>query len=1395
MSPADHTLAFWLASAGEATVDRVRVTGKATGMGAGTGGLIGDVLNCYAIMRCSADVEVAGEGSVGGLIGTASGATIRLCSSSGTVSGVDTVGGLCGWTYNSLAMNLILSDCHSSASVSLSGNTGGGLIGESADSLVLRTYSNGLVTGTGTDIGGLIGKYTVEKQVIASYWDSQTSGRSTSAAGDARTTAEMRRADTYFGFPFGSIWQISEGLAAPVLANLDAYSRAPQDVHPDDLPGGGTAEDPHLVATGSELYAMRHALDRHYRLVADIDLKEACAWNNGEGWTIPGTFTGSLDGRGHVIRNLVGMRPTQGGQGLFGLADNARIVNLRLESAYVAGSGSVGLLVGTLTGQNGEVRNVQASGGVLATGETAGGLIGVLREASVLTSAADVRVLGLGWYVGGIAGSTDGAVIRMSCAKGGIKGTMYVGGLVGFHKSSNVDNCWSSASVEGEDEVGGLIGRAGDVWYGALGGRSGLPGHVHTSVSMGKVTCGGEYKGGLIGRSMVLEDDGYDSYPEPWMFSIARDCFWDVERSGLTESAAGTPLDTAGIQNRESYPESYDFKRIWSMGSDPGFQHWPMERQSPLAVVPLDSLQGSGTSEDPYLISNGAELNAMRQGLDKTYRLVNDLDLRDSLFWNAGRGWVPVGNSGEPFTGGLDGAGHEIRFLTIGLGAHGGGSESGLFGATSGGWIERLHLTDADVWAADTTGGLIGSAYNTVIHKVSFHGEVFSLSYFVGGLVGSAHGVDFVLGESYTLGSVQGGAIVGGLVGHLGLRDAPLIHDSFSRCTVRADGELGGLVGRVGESLYYESSVGHATRCYSAGRVEVVSTATARGSDELVGGLVGSNVGGTRSSWVGNYWDREVSGQADGFGGTGLSTADMTDPHAPHAYAGWNFENVWVADVDHRLNGGYPYHVGRFSSVWVDYLAGPGGLVTGATSQRITRGGEAQTVEAVAQEGYRFIGWSDGSLDNPRIDTGVNSDLVVTALFERVIVEYTLTYTAGANGSIAGIAQQVVEAGASGTAVLAVANPGYRFVRWSDGSTENPRTDGNVTADVSVSAVFESDNTSYTLLGEWDIVANNHAGKMVILHQDGITFSGTMLGSPLINGLIVGSTVTFTRDITQRQQYTGTIVTEADGSLSMSGTFTQLNLAGTYQWTARKTPTSRQFTLRYAADANGTLSGEAEQVVVEGANGTPVTAVPDAGYRFVEWSDGSTANPRTDTNVSADLSVRAVFAPVVVTHSLKYEAGSNGRVTGVLEQVVEAGTSGTAVTAVPNSGYRFVGWSDGSAANPRTDVNVSADLRVRALFEPAGTAVLRPEIAVQQGKGAKKNLKDNKSTRDFGQVKVKQIEQGNGIHDQEHGHGLAQESEGHAQRQAGQGLQGGEATVEIREAGQEHAVHGGVQTR
>ena len=142
--------------------------------------------------------------------------------------------------------------------------------------------------------------------------------------------------------------------------------------------------------------------------------------------------------------------------------------------------------------------------------------------------------------------------------------------------------------------------------------------------------------------------------------------------------------------------------------------------------------------------------------------------------------------------------------------------------------------------------------------------------------------------------------------------------------------------------------------------------------------------------------------------------------------------------------------------------------------------------------------------------------------------------------------------------------------------------------------------------------------------------------------------------------------------------------------------TSVQYTLTYTAGPNGSISGATPQTVDHGFDGSPVTAVPDAGYHFVDWSDSSTDNPRTDINVTSDISVIANFA--INTYTLTYTAGANGSINGTTPQTVDHGSDGSPVTAVPDTGYHFVDWSDGSTDNPRTDTNVTADISVTANF-------------------------------------------------------------------------------------------------
>lgn len=74
-----------------------------------------------------------------------------------------------------------------------------------------------------------------------------------------------------------------------------------------------------------------------------------------------------------------------------------------------------------------------------------------------------------------------------------------------------------------------------------------------------------------------------------------------------------------------------------------------------------------------------------------------------------------------------------------------------------------------------------------------------------------------------------------------------------------------------------------------------------------------------------------------------------------------------------------------------------------------------------------------------------------------VTTVYTVTFVAGANGSIVGVTPQSVATGGSTTAVYAAPASGYVFDAWSDANEDNPRTLTNVTANTTLTASFEAE--------------------------------------------------------------------------------------------------------------------------------------------------------------------------------------------------------------------------------------------------------------------------------------------------------------------------------------------------
>ena len=143
------------------------------------------------------------------------------------------------------------------------------------------------------------------------------------------------------------------------------------------------------------------------------------------------------------------------------------------------------------------------------------------------------------------------------------------------------------------------------------------------------------------------------------------------------------------------------------------------------------------------------------------------------------------------------------------------------------------------------------------------------------------------------------------------------------------------------------------------------------------------------------------------------------------------------------------------TAYYITYIAGEGGSVTNAGQNNVVPGGSISST-ATPKTGYKFVRWSDGKTTATRTDSNVHADATYTATFEALPAEkVTLTYIAGSGGTISGTTTQTIDKGASGTAVTAVPNTGYKFVKWSDGKTTATRTDTNVQASATYTATFE----------------------------------------------------------------------------------------------------------------------------------------------------------------------------------------------------------------------------------------------------------------------------------------------------------------------------------------------------
>ena len=129
-------------------------------------------------------------------------------------------------------------------------------------------------------------------------------------------------------------------------------------------------------------------------------------------------------------------------------------------------------------------------------------------------------------------------------------------------------------------------------------------------------------------------------------------------------------------------------------------------------------------------------------------------------------------------------------------------------------------------------------------------------------------------------------------------------------------------------------------------------------------------------------------------------------------------------------------------------------------------------------------------------------------------------------------------------------------------------------------------------------------------------------------------------------------------------------------------------------DVNDTIMGSAKVDKNTICDAAHISATPNIGYHFVQWSDGNTENLRT-LELTQDTILTAEFAPNIYTITTVSSDTQRGTTQGdttvnYLEYIT--------ISASASYGYHFVQWNDGNSDNPR-QVQVIGDTTYTATFD------------------------------------------------------------------------------------------------
>lgn len=192
------------------------------------------------------------------------------------------------------------------------------------------------------------------------------------------------------------------------------------------------------------------------------------------------------------------------------------------------------------------------------------------------------------------------------------------------------------------------------------------------------------------------------------------------------------------------------------------------------AALAADTLSGSGTEDDPYLLATAADLKAFRDMANAEASsklcatLTADIDL-------GGEAWTPFEPSSgfvtEAYAGTFDGANHTIKGLSVNSTSKSG---VGFFGTVHGATIKNLQIA-GNIYSTNSSyvGGIVGRTQgNVTIDGCSFSGSVTAtkagMTNGAGGIAGRVNAGTLAVTNCANLSDVTGSESAAGILGYAG---------------------------------------------------------------------------------------------------------------------------------------------------------------------------------------------------------------------------------------------------------------------------------------------------------------------------------------------------------------------------------------------------------------------------------------------------------------------------------------------------------------------------------------------------------------------------------------------------------------------------------------------------